>query len=287
VKRLLLFCFGCLLVAASFGQQKYWQQEVNFTIDVTLNDADHSLQAFETIEYTNHSPDTLRFIWFHIWPNAYKNDRTAFSEQLLKNGRTDFYFSPEQDKGYINQLDFKVDGTSAAVESQKDIDVIKLLLPAPLPPQGKTIIATPFHVKLPKYFSRSGHIGNDYEVTQWFPKPAVYDRSGWHPMPYLDQGEFYSEFGKFDVKITAPSAYVVAATGVLQDEKTLLELKEKGKHTIDGNSKTWHYKQDNIHDFAWFASKDFIVKYDTAILTSNKTVDIFSGIPSNSRKSFR
>jgi V8-like Glu-specific endopeptidase len=275
VKKLLLFSFGCLFIATSYSQKKYWQQEVNFTIDVTLNDADHSLQAFETIEYINHSPDTIRFIWFHIWPNAYKNDRTAFSEQLLKNGRTDFYFSPQEDKGYINQLDFKVDGISTAYETQKNIDIIKLMLPAPLAPGHKAIIATPFHVKLPKYFSRSGHIKNDYQVTQWFPKPAVYDATGWHPMPYLDQGEFYSEFGDFDVNITAPSAYVVAATGILQDEKTLQEIKEKGKHIIDGNLKTWHYKQDKVHDFGWFASKDYIVKYDTAVLSS-KTVDIFS-----------
>ncbi len=263
-------------MVTSYGQQKYWQQQVNFTIDVTLNDKDHSLQAFETLEYINHSPDTLRFIWFLIWPNAYKNDRTAFSEQLLKTGRTDFYFSPQEDKGYINQLDFKVDGVSAVYENQTNIDVIKLMLPAPLAPGNKAIIATPFHVKLPKYFSRSGHTQNDYQVAQWFPKPAVYDKNGWHPMPYLDQGEFYSEFGNFDVKITAPSAYIVAASGILQDDKTLQEIKEKGKHTIDGNLKTWHYKQDNIHDFAWFASKDYMVKYDTAVLPSNKTVDIFS-----------
>ena len=95
-------------------------------------------------------------------------------------------------------------------------------------------------------------------------------------MPYLDLGEFYSEFGNFDVEITAPSAYVVAATGVLQDETTLRELKEKGKHTAEGNIKVWHYKQNDIHDFAWFASKDFVVKYDTAVLPSNKIIDIFS-----------
>ncbi|MBA2762956.1 MAG: M1 family peptidase, partial [Segetibacter sp.] len=151
---------GCLFLANSSGQKRYWQQEVNFTIDVTLNDIDHSLQAFETIEYINYSPDTLHFIWFHIWPNAYKNDRTAFSEQFLKNGRTDFYFSPQEDKGYINQLDFKVNGASATFENQKDIDVIKLMLPTALPPGGKATIATPFHVKLPKYFSRSGHTAN-------------------------------------------------------------------------------------------------------------------------------
>jgi hypothetical protein len=259
------------------AQNNYWQQEVNFTINVSLNDQDNTLDAFETIEYINHSPDTLHFIWFHIWPNAYKNDRTAFSEQLLKERRTDFYFSTPSQKGYINQLDFKVDGTNATiVNDSSNIDVIKLMLPHPLAPGSKTIINTPFKVKLPNNFSRGGHVGKDYQVSQWFPKPAIYDRKGWHQMPYLDQGEFYSEFGDFDVEITVPSAYVVAATGVLQDTATLRQLKEKGKHSIEGKTKLWHFKQNNIHDFAWFASKDFMVQHDTAMLSENKLVQIFS-----------
>ena len=73
-----------LLPLLSASQTGYWQQEVQYTIDVSLNDADHTLNGFEKIKYTNHSPDTLRFIWFHIWPNAYKNDRTAFTDQELE-----------------------------------------------------------------------------------------------------------------------------------------------------------------------------------------------------------
>src|SRR5215210_2493368 len=159
------------------AQNNYWQQNVNFTINVSLNDKDNTLDAFETIEYTNNSPDTLRFIWFHIWPNAYKNDRTAFSEQLLKERRTEFYFSRPEQKGYINQLDFKVDGSNAmTVADSNNIDIIKVWLPKPLAPGNKIMITTPFRVKLPNNFSRGGHTGNDYQVTQWFPKPAVYDQ---------------------------------------------------------------------------------------------------------------
>ncbi len=77
------------------------------------------------------------------------------------------------------------------------------------------MITTPFHVKLPGVFSRSGWKDQAYQVTQWYPKPAVYDKQGWHPMPYLDQGEFYSEFGSYDVRITVPEYYAVAATGNL------------------------------------------------------------------------
>ena len=82
--------------ATAFSQ--YWQQQVNYNIDVSLNDKEHTLAGFEKIEYINNSPDTLRFIWFHLWPNAYKNDKTAFSDQLLENGNTKFYFSGKDDK---------------------------------------------------------------------------------------------------------------------------------------------------------------------------------------------
>lgn len=92
----------------SFAQKNYWQQKVDFKIDVTLDPTLKTLNAFERLTYTNNSPDTLKFIWFHLWPNAYKNDRTAFSEQMLRIGRTDFYFSQNEKRGYINRLDFRV-----------------------------------------------------------------------------------------------------------------------------------------------------------------------------------
>lgn len=276
MKRIFLLSWLFLQYACAPAQRTYWQQEVNFHITVSLNDKDYTLDAFETIDYINNSPDTLHFIWFHIWMNAYKNDRTAYSEQMLKQGSTAFYFSKDADKGYINQLKFKVDdATAQVVNDSSNIDIIKVLLPKALPPHEHVTITTPFKIKLPYNFSRGGHVGHDYQVTQWYPKPAVYDRNGWHPMPYLDNGEFFSEFGSYDVEITTPSAYVVAATGVLQDEKTLQELKQNGKHTIEGSTKTWHYKQSNVHDFAWFASKDYICRHDTVALAT-KTVDVFA-----------
>ena len=102
-------------------------------------------------------------------------------------------------------------------------------------------------------------------------KPAVYDVNGWNTMPYLDQGEFYSEFGSFNVSITVPQNYVVAATGVLQDSSEMDWLndrityyKGRGKREEDETAssallKTLHFKQDKIHDFAWFADKEFFV----------------------------
>ena len=280
---------------------QYWQQQVNYSIDVSLNDKEHTLDGFERIEYINNSPDTLRFIWFHLWPNAYKNDKTAFSDQLLENGNTKFYFSDKGNRGYINRLDFKVDNITADIEDHpQHIDIVKVILPSPLAPGHKINITTPFHVKLPFNFSRSGHDGQSYQLTQWYPKPAVYDHKGWHPMPYLDQGEYYSEFGNFDVNITVPKNYVVAATGELQnkDEIDWLKsrssfswepLKEKVKsktgqiQTItqqfpasSNEIKRLQFKQTNVHDFAWFADKRFIVKSDTCKLPSGKIIDVYS-----------
>lgn len=212
----------------SFGQTKYFQQKVNYKIEVSLNDSSNTLDGFEVMSYTNNSRDTLEYIWFHLWPNAYKNDRTALSEQLLQLGRTDFYFSGESKRGYINRLNFKVNGKTAVLEDDSlYIDVAKLILPTPLLP-GETInISTPFHEKIPFNFSRGGHVGKAFQITQWYPKPAVYDNKGWHQFPYLDQGEFYSEFGNFHVQITVPKNYIVAATGELQNQDELEWLKEK------------------------------------------------------------
>lgn len=289
-----MFVLSQCLTASS----QYWQQQVNYTIDVSLNDKEHTLDAFEKIEYVNNSPDTLTYIWFHIWPNAYKNDKTAFSDQLLENGSTKFYFSDKEQKGYINKLDFKVNNSTVKIEDHpQHIDIIKIILPTPLPPHQKITITTPFHVKLPYNFSRGGHDGQSYQATQWYPKPAVYDAKGWHAMPYLDQGEFYSEFGSFDVSITVPKNYVVAATGDLQNETEKEWLKSRSsftweaikrkEKTVGGQMKTTYqlfpesaaetktltYKQNNVHDFAWFADKRFIVNYDTCRLSSGKIID--------------
>ncbi|HLF46547.1 MAG TPA: M1 family metallopeptidase [Chitinophagaceae bacterium] len=301
MKKLFLFTISLCLLSFACCQLPYWQQQVNFSIDVSLNDKEHTLEGFEKIEYLNNSPDTLRFIWFHLWPNAYKNDKTAYSDQALENGSTKFYFTGKENRGYINRLDFKVNNITAALEDHPlHIDILKLILPTALAPGEKINITTPFHVQLPFNFSRGGHEGQSYQVTQWYPKPAVYDHKGWHPMPYLDQGEFYSEFGNYDVRISLPENYVVAATGELQNKDELTWIKNRSSFTWEplkekvktktgqvqtitqefpvssAKIKRLEFRQNNVHDFAWFADKRFIVNYDTCQLSSGKIIDVYS-----------
>jgi hypothetical protein len=295
-----IFLIGFILLIAGAGraQQSYWQQELHYRLQAKLNDSSNSIDGYLQLQYINHSPDTLTYIWFHLWPNAYKNDRTAFSEQLLKNGRTDFYFSNRESRGYINRLDFRTATRQLKTEDHPlYIDVIKVWLNQPLLPGDSTNISTPFHVQLPAVFSRSGHDKFLYQVTQWYPKPAVYDRNGWHPMPYLDQGEFYSEFASFDVHITLPDDYIVAATGELQDPNQWAQMLKLSRRQTMSKPKpvkrgayapkqkepdkeltspylslekpsmapliTLHYLQDSVHDFAWFAARDFIIDEDS------------------------
>lgn len=268
----------------------YFQQEVNYSIDVALDDRAHQLTGHEELTYTNNAPTALAFIWFHLWPNAYRDNSTAFARQQLRNGKRRFQFAKAADRGFIDGLDFKVNGQSAKLEfDPQNADIAKLVLPQKLAPGASATISTPFRVKIPASFSRFGHVGQSYQITQWYPKPAVYDRRGWHPIPYFDQGEFYSEYGFFDVTITLPTNYVVGATGELQnpDERARMDAlaaatalkktaqdfgKDLAFPVSDATTKTLRYKQDRVHDFAWFADKRFNVLKDTVTLPSGRSV---------------
>lgn len=260
--RNILLILLLLHTAAATAQERYWQQRVDTEITVALNDQEHSLTGDIQMRYYNESPDTLTFIWMHLWPNAYKNDRSELTKQLVEQGSTDFYFSKDDDRGYINRIQFSVDGMNAASENHpQHQEIVKLLLPKPLLPGRSVEITTPFYLKLPYNFSRSGHVEQSYQITQWYPKPAVYDKKGWHEMPYLNQGEFYNSFGSYRVSITTPAEYVVAATG------------KKTGETITDSLKTQVFQQNNITDFAWFADKKYVHVKDTVLL-NNRIVEI-------------
>lgn len=276
-RQLLLLCLFLFSFYPSAFSQDYFQQEVNYKIHVTLNDRTHELSGRESVEYINNSPDTLGFLYFHLWPNAYSDNNTGLGKEMInREGKAKLFNDPEL-KGYIDSLRFDVGGKEiiwSLLPGQPDI--CKLILNEPLKPGDSILITTPFHVKIPKGItSRLGHIGQSYQISQWYPKPAVYDKNGWHQMPYLDQGEFYSEYGSFDVSITLPSNYLVGSTGNLQneEEKKLLETLSADLswlRTIDSDKsdspppsseklKTLRYTEKNIHDFAWFADKRFHV----------------------------
>ncbi|MFL2589704.1 MAG: M1 family metallopeptidase [Parvicellaceae bacterium] len=284
MKRLIVTITTCFVVLIS-NSQEYFQQKVDTYIDVELDDENHILRGFEKMVYYNNSSLNLDKIIIHLWPNAYKNSNTNLAKQKYSDGSTSFKYADSIDLGYIDSLDFKVNGEIVKWQFlNEQIDISELLLTKPLKPGDSIIITTPFRVKIPSgKFSRLGHIGQSYQITQWFAKPAVFDKNGWHPMSYLDQGEFFSEFGNYDVSITVPKNYVLMATGDLQNKEELEFLKEKAELTsqlIKENKlpvrdslgrkdmsfpkssvekKTLRFIQKNVHDFAWFTDKRYHV----------------------------
>lgn len=287
--KLVLSILSLFAIQPGYAQQDYWQQHVSYNIKAQLNDKDNSITAAETLVYKNNSTSSLDFIWFHIWPNAYKNDSTALMKQI-KNDTARSKKAENFGIGDIEGLDFKVNGAAAKTEAHPNyIDIIKVLLPQSLKPGDSITITTPFKTKLPPYFSRSGYADGEFMACQWYPKPAVFDKDGWHEFPYLDMGEFYSEYADYDVTITLPAAYVVGATGVLQTKEEADAYKMVGAknatnrtgkpslyQTKNTGNKTLRYIAYNVPDFAWFADKNFVIQYDTLQLPSGKIIDAFS-----------
>ena len=290
-----LFFLFSLFVISFTSNAQYWQQEVNYSINVKLDDKEHVLRGSESIEYINHSPNALSEIYMHLWPNAYRDKHSALAKQLYKNDEFTLHYGEDSLKGSIDSLNFTVNNNKVEwAYDEKHQDICKIKLNQPLQPGEKITIATPFKVRIPSgEISRLGHIGQSYQITQWYPKPAVYDKNGWNPIPYLNQGEFYSEYGAFDVSITLPENYVIGATGDLQTESEILFLdqlasstlkrmgdlvgqKSNGKTAFPPSSiklKTVRYVQKNVHDFAWFADKRFeVLKSEVQLPHSKRTV---------------
>lgn len=230
-------------------------------------------------------------LYFHFWPNAYSTKTSAFAQQQIRNGSLDFRFASEEEMGKMWGLDMEVNGTKTELlykTASKEIGGIAL--PAPLSSGATAQITTPFKVKIPKVFSRLGHDEQHYCITQWFPKVAKYDNKGWHFFPYLDLGEFYDDFGSYDVFITVPSNYVVAATGNLMTDSETEWLNERAEESrkaiykkeysfMDGTSnetKTLHFHEENIHDFAWFANPRFLVAIKEVEIDSTHTVGTYA-----------
>ncbi|MBL6659870.1 MAG: M1 family metallopeptidase [Crocinitomicaceae bacterium] len=306
---LFIFVLSLFVFSSQVLSQDYWQQEVNYEISVRLDDERHMLHAFETFEYINHSPDTLDELYIHLWPNAYKNEKSALAQQMLEDGDEGLLNVSNEDCGFIDSLAFQINGTKVNYKIfNGHQDIVVLALVKPLLPGESIQVATPFRVKVPSgSISRLGHIGQSYQITQWYPKPAVYDKNGWNPMPYLNQGEFYSEFGSFDVSITIPENYVLGSTGDLQNASEIKFMNDLAQKTgADLNSlvaksnkgrvntpfppssdkyKTIRYTQDRVHDFAWFADKRYAVLKGTVELPgTRKLVDTWAlFVPQNAK----
>lgn len=267
VSTLFFYCIiGIGLCSSSQSySQSYFQQKVDHNLSVLLDTSNQKLDVKSTVTYQNNSSDELEYIFFHAWWNCFSDNSSAFAEQQLELGSRAFYFAKDDERGGYEQLEF-LDGSNTLVQEyyvedgKKHTDIIKVWLDDPLASGETKEIAINFVSKIPKLFSRSGRSEDLYQFTQWYPKPAVYDSEGWHPMPYLDMGEFYSEYGDYKVELVLPSSYNCVATG--------MELDDRGSETLRKIS----YTAVNVPDFAWFTSDTYIKKESIVSLNDNKGI---------------
>ncbi len=244
--------------------QDYWQQRVEYKMDIDFDVQNHQYQGTQSIKYTNNSPDTLYNVFYHLYFNAFQPEsmmdvrsrtiedpdgRVRDRIQKLDNSQVGYHKvgKLEQDGSAV---DFIIEGT-----------VIEVELAKPIPPGEETTLNMTFESQVPVQIRRSGRNnaeGIDYSMAQWFPKLAEYDERGWHAHPYIGR-EFYAPWGDYEVNLTIDKNYIVAATGVLQNADEIgygyqengIEGKRKGK------TLTWKFKAENVHDFVWAADPDY------------------------------
>ncbi len=238
-------------------------QRPQYTIEVTLDTAQHVLRGHMEIVYPNPASAPLDSLGIHLYPNAYRNRNTALVRQMVANGSLRLYRALPRELGSMNKLAFtSAESALQVVQEDDNPDIGWIRLVPPLTP-GETIhLSTPFQVNIPLSFSRMGRTGDSYQLTQWYPHLAVLDHDGWHTMPYLDQGEFFNDFADYTVTITAPAGYVIATTG------SEVSREELGKAT------RWTFYAENVIDFAWFASPHFRLETRTLDFPGQESIDL-------------
>jgi len=264
---LFLFIFQFALQGTVYAQS-YFQQKTDYNIKVTLDTLDKTLTGDIILSYTNNSADDLNEIYFHVWWNAYSDKRSAYAQQTLEIGDRDFFFSDPEKMGGYTELDFKYRGESVVhrphiIDGQSQLDIVIIDLDQPIKPNTTVEFKIHFKSKIPYAFSRAGYRNKLYRMTQWYPKPAVYDNRGWHPMPYLEMGEYYSEFGDYDIELSIPASHSIETTGIIDESRT--------EYSSDG--KLLHINAENVIDFAWFSS-EYYLPYRESVMIEDESIGV-------------
>mgnify|MGYP001186705153 FL=1 len=301
--------------AAGEPGHQYWQQQVDYDIDVTLDEEKRRIDASEEIVYHNNAPDTLKYLWIQLDQNKFRDDSmsaltTTFGGIGNRGPATSAASGSSPAKlsmGAIRRQQF-VDDNELGYQIKKVTDgrgkplhyvivgtLMRVDLAEPLKPGKKTELNIDFGYNIVEedaVSARSGYEhfpdderegGNDiFLMAQWFPRLAAYtDYEAWTNKEFIGRGEFTLEFGDYEVSMTVPADHIVSSTGVLQNPRDVLTSEQRDRleeaedadrpvfivtpeealeNEKEGTSdtKTWHFKADNVRDFAWASSRKFM-----------------------------
>ena len=260
------------------ASQNYWQQHVDYTMDIEVDVKKYRYKGAQKLVYTNNSPDDLTHVYYHLYFNAFQpnSQMDIRSRNILDPDRRVAdrisKLTPEE-IGFIKvrsltqndkNVSFKVVGT-----------ILEVTLNTPIKAGSSATFEMVYDAQVPKQIRRSGRNNKEgiaLSMAQWYPKLAEYDFQGWHTPPYIAR-EFHGVWGDFDVKITIDKNYLVGGTGYLQNPQEIghgYQDKSIPLNVPSTKKLTWHFKAPNVHDFMWAADPE----YTHDILTTENGIDL-------------
>ncbi len=287
-KKLLVGIIALLAIPAATAQNSpYWQQHVDYTMDVNMDVETFKYDGNQKLVYTNNSPDTLDQVFYHMYFNAFQpgsemdmrlqSIKDPDGRMMNENGKSRIAELQPDEIGYLKASSLTQDGTE--LDYSLEGTVLEVKLAKPLAPGQSSTFDMDFAGQVPLQIRRSGRDneeGISLSMSQWYPKMAEYDFEGWHADPYIAR-EFHGVWGDFDVKITLDKSYIVGGSGYLQNADEIgygyqaegvKQPKHKGKKTL-----TWHFKAPMVHDFMWAADPDYV--HDTLKMENGPTLHFF------------
>ncbi|MBS7230288.1 M1 family metallopeptidase [Flavobacterium psychroterrae] len=280
MQKILLFSFLSFGLNTAFAQSApYWQQHVDYKMEVSMDVKNYQYKGKQELVYTNNSSDTLKKVFYHLFPNAFQPgsemdarlhfikdpDGRMVTKVKGADGKETKQSRIETLKpneiGFLKITNLKQDGVTAQTRTSGTI--LEVTLAKPILPNSKTTFTLDFDGQVPVQVRRSGRNnaeGIELSMSQWYPKLAEFDFEGWHADPYIAR-EFHGVWGNFDVKITIDKDYTIGGSGYLQDKNEIGHGYEDAGVTVTYPKKaktlTWHFIAPNVHDFTWAADKEY------------------------------
>ena len=273
------FSFLISLLIFQIGSAQYWQQAVDYTMEVSLDTDTALYNGTQKIVYTNNSPETLHKVFYHLYFNAFKPG-SEMAVRLKNAADKNRRFKIDVDsltldqQGYLKVKGLTQDGVLLSpVDSET---ILEVPLNQPIPPGGSSTFELSFDGHVPDVIRRAGKNSSEgvaFSMAQWYPKMAEYDREGWNADPYTGR-EFHGVWGDFDVKITLNKKFVVAASGYLQNAEDIgMGYSDRKKPKSKKGNVTWHFIAPQVHDFTWAADPDYV--HDTYPGPNDVTLHFF------------
>jgi hypothetical protein len=258
--RVLIVLFAFTAIADAQERDPLSPRNANYDIDVRLDHATRTLTGTEIIRWRNIGEAAADSLRLHLCWNAWQNEKSSWMRENALAGAT--HKAQADDWSYTNVTAMTLvnaDGSAGADLMRgfsyiqpddgnvDDRTLASVTLPSPIPPGGQIALRIAWTARVPRTFARTGAIGRFYFLAHWFPKLAVFDKGGWVAHQFHANTEFFSDYGRYDVRMTVPDGWIVAATGTEQERRA----------NIDGTV-THRYVQDDVHDFAWTTSPAYL-----------------------------